>query len=153
AVRPRNDQRPHAGGSRQHVLGHSRAHPPDRGQGASQAEAPEPVEGSQNLPRELIASGFAATGEAQRRGPNAVTAEGRDTGTDVSWWTHSGNRAADFAVLHNPLIQGRARVYSLGLNGQAHEAARVHHVTPQPWAKMRGMQCQNSLQPHFRSYL
>jgi DNA-directed RNA polymerase specialized sigma subunit len=56
AVRPRNDQRPYAGGSRQHVLGHSRAHPPDRGQGASQAKAPEPVEDSQNLPRQLMAA-------------------------------------------------------------------------------------------------
>ena len=43
ALRHRHEQGPHAGGGRQAVLGHARAHPPDRGQGAAEAEAPEPV--------------------------------------------------------------------------------------------------------------
>ena len=42
ALRHRHEHRPHAGGSRPAVLGHPRAHPPDRGQGAAQAQAPEP---------------------------------------------------------------------------------------------------------------
>ena len=42
ALRHRHEHRPHAGGSRPAVLGHPRTHPPDRGQGAAQAEAPEP---------------------------------------------------------------------------------------------------------------
>ena len=41
ALRHRHEHRPHAGGSRPAVLGHARAHPPDRGQGAAQAQAPE----------------------------------------------------------------------------------------------------------------
>jgi DNA-directed RNA polymerase, sigma subunit (sigma70/sigma32) len=36
------------------VLGDPRAHPPDRGEGAAEAEAPEPVEDSKNLPRQLM---------------------------------------------------------------------------------------------------
>jgi RNA polymerase sigma factor (sigma-70 family) len=43
ALRHRHEHRPHAGRSRPAVLGDPRAHPPDRGQGAAQAEAPEPV--------------------------------------------------------------------------------------------------------------
>jgi RNA polymerase primary sigma factor len=43
ALRHRHEHRPHAGGSRPAVLGHPRAHPPDRGQGAAQAQASEPV--------------------------------------------------------------------------------------------------------------
>ena len=42
ALRHRHEHRPHAGGSRPAVLGHARAHPPDRGEGAAQAQAPEP---------------------------------------------------------------------------------------------------------------
>ena len=47
----RHEQRPHAGGSRQPVLGDARAHPPDRGQGTAEAQAPEPIKGAQELPR------------------------------------------------------------------------------------------------------
>ena len=43
ALRHRHEHRPHAGRGRPAVLRHPRAHPPDRGQGAAQAEAPEPV--------------------------------------------------------------------------------------------------------------
>ena len=43
ALRHRHEHRPHAGRGRPAVLGHPRAHPPDRGQGAAEAEAPEPV--------------------------------------------------------------------------------------------------------------
>ena len=46
----RHEYRPHAGGSRPAVLGDERAHPPDRGQGAEEAEAPEPVEEAEELP-------------------------------------------------------------------------------------------------------
>ena len=40
ALRHRHEHRPHAGRGRPAVLGHPRAHPPDRSQGAAQAEAP-----------------------------------------------------------------------------------------------------------------
>ena len=43
ALRHRHEHRSHAGGSRPAVLGDARAHPPDRGEGAQKAEAPEPV--------------------------------------------------------------------------------------------------------------
>ena len=46
ALRHRHEHRPHARGGRPAVLRHPRAHPPDRGEGAAQAEAPEPVDGS-----------------------------------------------------------------------------------------------------------
>ena len=46
ALRHRHEHRPHAGRSRPAVLGDARAHPPDRGQGAAQAQAPEPAAGS-----------------------------------------------------------------------------------------------------------
>ena len=42
ALRHRHEHRPHARRGRPAVLGHPRAHPPDRGQGAAQAQAPEP---------------------------------------------------------------------------------------------------------------
>ena len=45
------NKEPHAGRGRPAVLGHTRAHPPDRGQGSKEAEAPEPVKDSQKLPR------------------------------------------------------------------------------------------------------
>ena len=43
AVRHRHEHRPHARRGRPAVHGDARAHPPDRGQGAAQAEASEPV--------------------------------------------------------------------------------------------------------------
>ena len=43
ALRHRHEHRPHAGRGRPAVLGHPRAHPPDRGQGAAEAEAPVAV--------------------------------------------------------------------------------------------------------------
>ena len=59
ALRHRHEHRPHAGRSRPAVLGDARAHPPDRGQGAAEAEAPEPVKGAQELPRQLMRRGRA----------------------------------------------------------------------------------------------
>ena len=53
ALRHRHEHRPHAGGGRPAVLGHPRTHPPDRGQGAAQAEAPVAVAEAQELPRQL----------------------------------------------------------------------------------------------------
>ncbi len=51
ALRHRHEHRPHAGGSRPAVLGDPRAHPADRGQGAAEAEASEPVAETAKLPR------------------------------------------------------------------------------------------------------
>ena len=50
ALRHRHEHRPHAGRGRPAVLGDARAHPPDRGQGAAQAQAPEPVAEAAELP-------------------------------------------------------------------------------------------------------
>ena len=49
ALRHRHEHRPHAGRSRPAVLGDPRAHPPDRGQGAAQAEASVEVEEAAEL--------------------------------------------------------------------------------------------------------
>ena len=49
ALRHRHEHRPHARRGRPAVLGHPRAHPPDRGQGATQAEAPEPQPEAEEL--------------------------------------------------------------------------------------------------------
>ena len=43
ALRHRHEHRPHAGRGRPAVQRHARAHPADRGEGAAEAEAPEPV--------------------------------------------------------------------------------------------------------------
>jgi hypothetical protein len=43
ALRHRHEHRPHARGGRPAVLGDPRAHPPDRGEGAAQAQAPVAV--------------------------------------------------------------------------------------------------------------
>ena len=53
ALRHRHEHRPHAGRSRPAVLGDPRTYPPDRGQGAAQAQAPEPVAEAAQLPRQL----------------------------------------------------------------------------------------------------
>ena len=50
ALRHRHEHRPHAGGGRPAVQRHPRAHPPDRGEGAAEAEAPEPVAEASELP-------------------------------------------------------------------------------------------------------
>ena len=50
ALRHRHEHRPHAGRSRPAVLGDPRAHPPDRGQGAAQAEASEPKPEAEEFP-------------------------------------------------------------------------------------------------------
>ena len=42
ALRHRHEHRPHAGGGRPAVLRHPRTHPPDRGEGAAEAEASQP---------------------------------------------------------------------------------------------------------------
>ena len=51
AIRHRHEQGSHAGGGRPAVLVDARAHQADRGQGAAEAEAPEPIKDSQKLPR------------------------------------------------------------------------------------------------------
>ena len=51
ALRHRHEHRPHARRGRPAVLGDPRAHPPDRGQGAAQAQAPEPLAHAAQLPR------------------------------------------------------------------------------------------------------
>ena len=51
ALRHRHEHRPHAGRGRPAVLGDARAHPPDRGEGAAQAEASEPVAEAADVPR------------------------------------------------------------------------------------------------------
>ena len=53
ALRHRHEHRPHARGGRPAVLGDPRAHPPDRGEGAAQAEAPVEVEEAQVVPGQL----------------------------------------------------------------------------------------------------
>ena len=53
ALRHRHEHRPHAGRGRPAVLGDARAHPPDRGQGAAQAEASEPEPEAAELPGQL----------------------------------------------------------------------------------------------------
>ena len=53
ALRHRHEHRPHAGRGRPAILGDARAHPPDRSQGAAQAEAPEPHPKTAQLPRQL----------------------------------------------------------------------------------------------------
>ena len=50
ALRHRHEHRPHAGRGRPAVLGDARTHPPDRGQGAAQAQASEPVAEAAELP-------------------------------------------------------------------------------------------------------
>ena len=53
ALRHRHEHRPHAGGSGPAVLGDARAHPPDRGEGAAEIEAPEPEPQAAELPGQL----------------------------------------------------------------------------------------------------
>ena len=50
ALRHRHEQGSYFGRGRPAVLGDARAHPPDRGQGFEEAQAPEPIKGSQKLP-------------------------------------------------------------------------------------------------------
>ena len=56
ALRHRHEHRPHAGRSRPAVLGDARTHPPDRSQGAAQAEASVTVAEAAELPGQLISS-------------------------------------------------------------------------------------------------
>src|SRR5690606_24603325 len=49
-----HEYRPHAGRGRQAVRCDARAHPPDRGQGAAQAAAPEPLGAAAELPRHRV---------------------------------------------------------------------------------------------------
>ena len=53
ALRHRHEHRPHAGRGRPAILGDPRAHPPDRGQGAAQAEASLAQPQAPQLPRQL----------------------------------------------------------------------------------------------------
>ena len=50
-LRPRHEQRPRAGGGRPTVYGDARVYPADRGQGAAEAQAPEPIKRTQELPQ------------------------------------------------------------------------------------------------------
>ena len=58
ALRHRHEYRPHAGRSRPAVLGHPRTHPPDRGQGPAQAQAPQPLAQAAQLPGQLEPAHF-----------------------------------------------------------------------------------------------
>ena len=51
ALRHRHELRPHAGRGRPTILGDARAHPADRGQGATEAKHPSRSRNSQDLPR------------------------------------------------------------------------------------------------------
>jgi len=51
ALWPRHEQRPHTGGSWPTVRVDARANSADRGQGAEEAEAPEPIKRTQELPQ------------------------------------------------------------------------------------------------------
>src|SRR6202035_2411894 len=53
ALRHRHEHRPYTGRGRPAVLGDARAHPPDRGQGAAQAQASVAVTDAQKLPGAL----------------------------------------------------------------------------------------------------
>jgi DNA-directed RNA polymerase sigma subunit (sigma70/sigma32) len=53
AVRHRHEHRPHAGRGRPAVLGDTRAHPADRGEGTAEAQTPQLIKDSQELPRSL----------------------------------------------------------------------------------------------------
>jgi RNA polymerase primary sigma factor len=53
ALRDRHEHRPHARGGRPAVQRHPRAHPPDRGQGVAQTQAPQPQPPPAQLPRQL----------------------------------------------------------------------------------------------------
>ena len=53
ALRDRHERRSHAGGGWPAVLGHARAHPPDRGQGVAQAQASVAVTDAAKLPGAL----------------------------------------------------------------------------------------------------
>ena len=69
ALRHRHEHRPHARGSRPAVLGHPRTHPPDRGQGAAEAQAPEPQSRKmRSLPRSVRPSSRAASARHARLG-------------------------------------------------------------------------------------
>src|SRR5258708_40143791 len=57
ALRHRYEQGPHARVGRSAVFGDARAHQADRGQGAAEVEAPEPVKDSQKLPRQWMRRG------------------------------------------------------------------------------------------------
>ena len=61
ALRHRHEHRPHSGRSRPAVLGHPRAHPPDRGQGAPQAQASQPLAQAAQFPRLLTSFGARRT--------------------------------------------------------------------------------------------
>ena len=67
ALRHRHEHRPHAGGGRPAVLGDPRAHPPDRGQGAAQAEASQPLQDAAQLPRPGLNQGRAPPARRTRR--------------------------------------------------------------------------------------
>ena len=54
ALRHRHEHRPHIGRGRPAILGDPRAHPPDRGEGPAQIEAPEPVAQITQLPRYVM---------------------------------------------------------------------------------------------------
>jgi DNA-directed RNA polymerase sigma subunit (sigma70/sigma32) len=58
ALRHRHEHRPYARRSRPAVLGHPRAYPPDRGEGAAQAQASEPLAQAPELPGQLSSPSY-----------------------------------------------------------------------------------------------
>ncbi len=78
ALRHRHEHGPHPRGGGPAVLGHPRTHPPDRGQGAAQAQAPQPLAAFAELPRHLSLLPGAFTGKVvARRGRCAMEPAGR----------------------------------------------------------------------------
>ena len=63
ALRHRDEHRPHAGRSGQAVRRDARAHPPDRGQGDPQAQAPEPLGQAAHLPGQPLEAATARVRE------------------------------------------------------------------------------------------
>ena len=86
ALRHRHEERPYPRAGRPGVLGHARAHPPDRGQGAAQAEAPVPGTRAAELPGKVEAP------RARRRLPDQVRARAPD-----AWATRSSGMSSNEA--------------------------------------------------------
>src|SRR5262249_33053583 len=63
----RHEYRPHVGGRRPTVLGDTRANSADRGQGAEEAEAPEPIKRPQELSQKLKCQAGCVRREVVRR--------------------------------------------------------------------------------------
>ena len=110
ALRHRHEHRPHAGRGRPAVLGDARAHPPDRGQGAAQAQASEPVAEAAELLGQLMPS-------------PAVPGDQRVPGVGRPWFPrttkllHVGTRRTLAASGRNLVPRGRSVVAREGRSG------------------------------------